>query len=638
MKKFLCMLLCLCFLPLVALSEDDAESEAARELMIEATDGKNQLDMDALRDRVDDTAATFKRGKSLTIAAEIPEEETCGQIYLRMDTAPESITLRTKENKRWVDAETFSDPGAECVLDVQVTGAIQLVVNFSSAVSVSVSELRFFTDGTLPSSLHAWQRDAQADLLLVAETPAQLDTDKIAAWVTEGRSVACLLMTSDESTSLLSLYDTLWDAGVRRTPTLLNLTAQTEGTEEKKLDKAWTDKFFLYPLVSAIRSAEPMVVLSAATNGREDYLLQKVTTAAADAQESTFQTADAEENGIWVVPHVYAVDDTALADTLSAWEERSDRYLRALCWRQYDGAVHSDPSTIPYPDNRLEDGYLAEGEFVYEDADNGLWAYLSSTIQIEIVRYELPEKPQVWFVTDLKFKPESESFAQVLYANASFKGQQIYPETLAQTSKLVLGVNGDYYPYRVDRKTGVGNILRNREVLYNYDAKKRMAYPNLDTMALRDDGTLSVYAGSEISATELLAEGDVHDALSFGPYLARDGKIRIYSGEGYDATEPRNAIGMIEAGHYCIITVEGRINPGPKGVTLNVLAEMMYAQGVTDAFNLDGGSTSVLIFMGTKLNRTGANSGHGVGSPRNMHELFGVGTSDLVHTDAVNKK
>ncbi len=636
MKRLLCLLLCLCLVPVMALAEETA---AARELSVEITNGKSALDAALLGDGSDETAETFKRGKSLTIAATIPEGETCSQIYLRMDTAPESITIRMKDDKRWSDLETISSPGAECVLSAELTGSMQLVVNFSSAVSASVYEARFFTEGTLPDEIHAWDRQGLCDLMLIAETPAQLDMESIAAWTSAGRTVGCLLMTADnEDFSTLGLYDSLWDAGVRRTPTLLSLASQAEGTADAKLDKAWADKFLLYPMVSAIRSAEPMVVLSAATEGREEYLLQKVTTAAEDAQESTFQTADAEENGIWVVPHVYTLGDSALENTLSLWEERSDAYIRALCQRQYDGAEHADPSTIPYPDNRLEDGYLPEGEFVYEDADNGLWAYLSTTIQIEIVRYELPDLPQVWFVTDLKFKPESESFAQVLYANASFKGQQIYPETLAQTSKLVLGVNGDYYPYRVERKTGVGNIIRNREVLYNFDAKKRMSYPNLDTMALRDDGTFSVYAASEISATELLEQGDVHDALSFGPYLARDGKLRIYSGEGYDATEPRNAVGMIEAGHYCIITVEGRINPGPKGVTLNTLAEMMYAQGVTDAFNLDGGSTSVLIFMGTKLNRTGANSGHGVGSPRNMHELFGLGTSDLVHTDMLNKK
>ena len=636
MKRILCLLLCLCMLPVLCAAESDAP---AREISVQLLEGRMALDMAALADGNDETAHAYKRGKSVTLAGEMPEDETVTQIYLRMKTAPEKLTLRVKEDKRWVDALVVNQPGAEAVIayPAGVKGPMQLLLDFAAPVSAEVTELRFFTDGTLPEKLHVWQRTGECDMLLVAEGEEQLDADAVAQWVQAGRSVACLLLTAPED--MLKLYDRLWEAGVRRTPAVLGLAAQPGVTDTAKLDKAWADKFFLYPLVSGIRAAAPMAVTVNGSGEHAEYLMDKVKQAADNAKEATFQTADAEQNGIWIVENLLMMEDKAGIDTLLAnWEERSDKALRAFCQRQYEGAQHADPATIPYPENRLADGYLGEGEFVFEDAENGLWAYLSPTMQVEIVRYELPEKPQVWFVTDLKFKPESEALAQVVYANASFKNQQIYPETLAQTSKIVLAVNGDYYPYRVERKTAVGNILRNREVLYNYDAKKRLAYPNLDTMALRDDGTLSVYRGSEITATELLEQGDVHDALSFGPYLARNGKIRIYSGEGYDATEPRNAVGMIEAGHYCIITVEGRINPGPKGVTLNVLAEMMYAQGVTDAFNLDGGSTSVLIFMGEKLNRTGANSGHGVGSPRNMHELFGIGTSEQVHTDKLNKK
>ncbi len=62
----------------------------------------------------------------------------------------------------------------------------------------------------------------------------------------------------------------------------------------------------------------------------------------------------------------------------------------------------------------------------------------------------------------------------------------------------------------------------------------------------------------------------------------------------------------------------------------------MYAQGVTDAFNLDGGSTAVLVFMGVKLNRTASKSGKSETSPRNMHELMGIGHSTQTATDMLN--
>lgn len=635
-RRLLCMLLCLCLLPVLAAAE---ETPAARELDVQATENSKAMDTAALRDGSDSTLHVCKYGKSVTISVVLGEGDACSQVYLRLNASPTKATIRRRNGNRWEEAASIAEPGAEFVLAMgtPVTEQMQLLLDFSGAVSAGISELRFFEAGPLPAQLHVWAQTGTCDILLVAENAAQVDADAVAHWVSQGRSVACALLTQPEE-GLLEISDSLWAAGVRRKPICLALAAQAEGVTEAALDKAWPDKFLMVPLVSAVRAVSPMTLVISGAPGREDWLYDKAQTAVSNAQEATYQTADAEANGIWVTPHVFTIDNPRLDDNLLDWEERTDAYLRQLCWRQYDGAVYTDPSVIPYPDNRLADGYLPEGEFLFEDADNGVWAYLSPTVQVEIVRYEKPELPQVWFVTDLHFKPEAESFGQVLYASASFKNQQIYPETLAQDSNLVLAVNGDYYPYRVERKTGIGNILRAREVLYDYNPNKRMAYPNLDTMALRDDGTLTVYAASEITATELLAQGDVHDALSFGPYLARDGKIRIYSGEGCEATEPRNAVGMVSAGHYKIITVEGRINPGPKGVTLNVLSEMMYAQGVTDAFNLDGGSTSVLIFMGTKLNRTGANTGRGLGSPRNMHELFGVGTSPLTHTDMLNRK
>ena len=177
----------------------------------------------------------------------------------------------------------------------------------------------------------------------------------------------------------------------------------------------------------------------------------------------------------------------------------------------------------------------------------------------------------------------------------------------------------------------MGNIIRNYEVLYNMDMKKNPGFPPLDTLALHDDGSISVYGAKEITADELAARGDVHDALSFGPYMARDGVLRVYSGKNAALQEPRCAIGMVEPGHYFIVDCEGRVPKGPKGMTTNQIGMLLYANGSNESFLLDGGSTSVMIFMGEKLNRTGKDTS--VGSPRNQHELFGIGHSELVHTD-----
>ena len=75
---------------------------------------------------------------------------------------------------------------------------------------------------------------------------------------------------------------------------------------------------------------------------------------------------------------------------------------------------------------------------------------------------------------------------------------------------------------------------------------------------------------------------------------------------------------------------------GEQGFSLWTLAELMYARGCTQAMNVDGGSTAVMVFMGHKLNRTGKATT--LGSPRNQHELFGIGSSDNVYTDMADGK
>ena len=316
----------------------------------------------------------------------------------------------------------------------------------------------------------------------------------------------------------------------------------------------------------------------------------------------------------------------------------------------YASASYSDPAAIPYPENRDENGYLTEGEFVFEDAEAGLWAYLSPTLQVQIVQYDgnWDKLDQRWFVADVMFDTSAETFARhvwhlddaagkdVLGLNSdgtrgnSNKDQAIWPKTLAQCDRMVLAVNGDYYLDRMNSKS-TGNILRQGVVLR--DITNGSGFPNLDSAAFYGDGSMKVFDAKETTATAQLAAG-AHDMVSFGPWLVRDGQMRGYDGRNYDHREPRLAIGMVEPGHYVIVDCEGRVPKGPRGLTIRELEALMYYSGANEAINMDGGNTSVLIFMGEKLNRTGHDTY--ISSPRNQNELFGVGFSQQVRTDWVN--
>ena len=120
-------------------------------------------------------------------------------------------------------------------------------------------------------------------------------------------------------------------------------------------------------------------------------------------------------------------------------------------------------------------------------------------------------------------------------------------------------------------------------------------------MAQYPDGRLEVYESGELTADELLAKGAVN-VLSFGPILIRNGEINDLVYHYYKSIEPRHALGMIEPGHYYLLSVQGRTKES-KGTTLQRVAELMKEKGVTQALNLDGGNTMALVFRGRMLNK-----------------------------------
>ena len=61
--------------------------------------------------------------------------------------------------------------------------------------------------------------------------------------------------------------------------------------------------------------------------------------------------------------------------------------------------------------------------------------------------------------------------------------------------------------------------------------------------------------------------------------------------------------GYYEPGHYCFVVVEGRTK-NSEGLTFWDLAKLMVDLGCTQAFNLDGGATSVLYWDDRICNET----------------------------------
>ena len=274
------------------------------------------------------------------------------------------------------------------------------------------------------------------------------------------------------------------------------------------------------------------------------------------------------------------------------------------------------------------DGFLDSGEFVYENNDEGLWYYVSETLRVEVKRTIQPRPARTWYEAEI-FCAEGGEVPHMIPNNPEkWMKSTTYPHKIARKNKTVIAVSNDYAQLRLSQKRRVGIVIRNGTVYSDRTWKKGVSkFPNLDTLAIWPDGDMKVYDSDELTAEEYLAAGAT-DVLAFGPWLIRDGEMNEYALNKYGKSRAeRVAVGMVEKGHYWFMMLEGRITRS-KGDGITFLAEKLKEKGCIQAFNLDGGQTACIVFMGHQLCKMD-NKKRNKGS-RVTADILGVGTSQLV--------
>ena len=257
-------------------------------------------------------------------------------------------------------------------------------------------------------------------------------------------------------------------------------------------------------------------------------------------------------------------------------------------------------------------GFLDSGEFVWEDDENGVWRYASDTLRIEIFRRQQKQPARVWYEAEVSASME-------------------YPYKIARKYGTVLAISNDFGQLRLQqKKSRPGILIRDGKVWSDRTKKKGVKdFPNLDCLAIWPDGDMKVYYSNEKTAEEYLADGAI-DVLAFGPILIRDGKLNEEALKKYGTSHAqRTAVGMVEKGHYFFMMLEGRIKRS-KGDGISFLAEKLQEKGCTLAFNLDGGETACIVFMGHQLCKL--KDRKKPLSSRRTSDILGVGTSELLPT------
>lgn len=202
------------------------------------------------------------------------------------------------------------------------------------------------------------------------------------------------------------------------------------------------------------------------------------------------------------------------------------------------------------------------------------------------------------------------------FAGGEFNGsQRLTPETIARQVNAVVALNADYCGYRND-----GIIIRQH-------TQYRFAPFGWDSLLIDSEGDFHLMRDFEVENNKILEQYDIVNSFVFGPTLIIDGKIELRSlvsgcGPEYNVSKltSRTGIGQLGRLHYLFCVVDGGKDYSP-GVTTTQLAQIMFDKGCYQAYNLDGGRSSSIIFNGKDMNES-TWGGH-----RNVTDIVYVATA-----------
>lgn len=299
------------------------------------------------------------------------------------------------------------------------------------------------------------------------------------------------------------------------------------------------------------------------------------------------------------------------------------------------------PEPTPTPDP-LDAIFAADGEEVILYQADGVeidpyakgaplpdhWLYNSHDLRIEITTHVDSERKVQYYVADIRVR-NGQDMVSIFNNNAApgtrdNKDKYTKPARLSRREGVIFSQNGDFMTF--NEKEMKGPIIRNGICYWEGSTGSKAD----DILAFMPDGSMKIYAPGAISAQELLDMG-VKNTLAFGPTLVVDSQVNagMRNPRGINKSlNPRSGIGMVEPGHYISIVVEGRL-PRSKGLSCDDFAQLFIDSGCVLAYNLDGGASAALTFMGNMCNQT-INDGETYLGPRPMIDMLSFGKHENV--------
>ncbi len=123
------------------------------------------------------------------------------------------------------------------------------------------------------------------------------------------------------------------------------------------------------------------------------------------------------------------------------------------------------------------------------------------------------------------------------------------------------------------------------------------AQPDVAGFAGFDDKNILVVSKKNLTKKEA-EERNIRDGCCFGPVLIMDGEVNMEAYNKKSGWNPRTAIGQRADGAVIFVCIDGRQVGSPGGTYADII-NIMQEYGAVNACNMDGGSSSVMMYRDT---------------------------------------
>ena len=193
------------------------------------------------------------------------------------------------------------------------------------------------------------------------------------------------------------------------------------------------------------------------------------------------------------------------------------------------------------------------------------------------------------------------------FAGDSFGSSlQFYATDLARSVNAVVAMNADFYQFR-----DFGIVAFQRD-LCRFDASTYTGmykkYNCVDTLFVDQEGDFHFFHRLEEadwdSMQRWMDENGIVFSIAFGPVLVENGELQYcdwYPAGEIDRGYSRASISQYDHLHYFYMSLN-HSNEKQARWTVNEFAQHVYEKGVRDAYCLDGGQTSEIVFQDRPYN------------------------------------